>query len=112
MHKNLPPLALERTSPNFHMPAWLVILCFQLKKDWSEHAKLLEPRPRLCVLCCAVVIVKYVKTAKAVLRTKSIGQAFKAAGWEVVFLNIVLKFKPRFCATSGAGTTRCFRRAL
>ena len=45
-HKNLPPLALERTSPNFHMLAWLVILfCPRLKKDWSEHAKLLEPRP-------------------------------------------------------------------
>ena len=53
-HKNLPPLALERTSPKFHMLAWLVILfCFRLKKDWSEHAKLLEPRPRLCVLRCA-----------------------------------------------------------
>ena len=53
-HKNLPPLALERTSPNFHMLAWLVILfCPRLKKDWSEHAKLLEPRPCLCVLCCA-----------------------------------------------------------
>ena len=25
-HKNLPPLALERTLPNFHMLAWLVIL--------------------------------------------------------------------------------------
>ena len=53
-HKNLPPLALERTSPNFHMLAWLVILfCLRLKKDWSEHAKLLDPRPCLCVLCCA-----------------------------------------------------------
>ena len=53
-HKNLPPLALERTSPKFHMLAWLVILfCLRLKKDWSEHAKLLEPRPRLCVLRCA-----------------------------------------------------------
>ena len=40
--KNLPPLALERTSPNY---VWLVILfCFRLKKGWSEHAKLLEPR--------------------------------------------------------------------
>ena len=52
-HKNLPFLALERTSPNFHMLAWPVILfCLQLKKNWSEHAKLLEPRPCLCVLCC------------------------------------------------------------
>ena len=42
------------TSPNFHMLAWLVILfCPRSKKDWSEHAKLLEPRPCLCVLCCA-----------------------------------------------------------
>ena len=43
-HKNLPPLALERTSPKFHMLAWLVILfCLRLKKDWSERAKLLCP---------------------------------------------------------------------
>ena len=24
-----------------------------IKKNWSEHAKLLDPRPCLCVLCCA-----------------------------------------------------------
>ena len=34
--------------------AWLVILfCLRLKKDWSEHAKLVEPHPCLCVLRCA-----------------------------------------------------------
>ena len=33
--------------------------------------------------------------------TKSIGRAFEAAGWNL---------SPRSCATSGAGTTRCFRR--
>ena len=37
--------------PKFHMLVWLVILfCLRLKKGWSEHAKLLEPRRRLCVL--------------------------------------------------------------
>ena len=43
--------------------------CLRLKKG-SEHAKLLEPRRRVCVLRCAVVIIKHAETAGAVLRHK------------------------------------------
>ena len=70
-HKNLPPLALERTSPNFHMLAWLVILfCPRLKKIGPSMRNCLSRALACACFVVLVVIVKHAETAGAVLRHK------------------------------------------
>ena len=100
------------TSPKFHMLAWLVTLfCLRLKKDWSEHAKLLEPLPRLCVLRCAGGGYKTCRdcwscfAAQSRLAEPSRRQGGRSSPW-----TSCRNLSPRSCVISGAGTTRCFRR--
>ena len=54
----------------------------------------MNARVFLVVAAAVILLFKNARLLELFCGTKSVGRAFEAAGWEVVFLDIVLKFEP------------------
>ena len=86
MDMNFPPLAGLNVQPKckLHCEVWLFISRRKIRSD-----------KRASFHCRAVILLfKNAETPGAFLRHQVGGQDLEAAGWEVVSLDIVLKFKP------------------